>query len=292
MPKHFDGFNEPEHWLTFDEIERVVQAFTSLGVKRIRVTGGEPLARRHLPDLAKRLHNNTAVEDLSLSTNAVQLGRHAQALYDAGISRINVSLDSLKADRYADITGGGKLGKVLDSLNKARETGFQPIKINMVAMRGVNDDELTDMVRFCVENKFALRFIETMPIGDTGRDATETYLNLQDARRDIEKEFELVPAVMPGGGPARYFRIENSESMAPIFRLERQASHRKRTSCCLVFCLYDLYIPESLVRSCGTIVRHKMDILDVYWPRIVFYMPSLLLNYSKYALRTYCCTIR
>ncbi len=212
MPKHFDGFNEPEHWLTFEEIERVVQAFTSLGVKRIRITGGEPLARRHLPELAKRLHNNTAIEDLSLSTNAVQLGRHAQPLYDAGISRINVSLDSLRADRYADITGGGKLGKVLDSLHKARETGFRPIKINMVAMRGVNDDELTDMVRFCVENDFALRFIETMPVGDTGRDAAETYMNLQDARRDIEKEFELVPAVMPGGGPARYFRIENSDT--------------------------------------------------------------------------------
>ncbi len=212
MPKHFNGFQEPEHWLTFDEIERVINAFTSLGVKRIRITGGEPLARRHLPELAKRLHNNTAVEDLSLSTNAVQLARHAQSLYDAGISRINVSLDSLKPDRFAEITGGGKLGKVLDGLKKARETGFRPIKINMVAMRGVNDDEFTDMLLFCVENDFALRFIEIMPMGDTGRAATDTYVNLQDVRKDIEKEFELVPAVMPGGGPARYFRIKNSDA--------------------------------------------------------------------------------
>lgn len=212
MPKGFDGFNEPEDWLTFDEIERVIGAFTSLGVKRVRITGGEPLARRHLPELAKRLHNNTAVEDLSLSTNAVQLARHAQSLYDAGISRINVSLDSLKADRFAEITGGGKLGKVLDGLKKARESGFRPIKINMVAMRGVNDDEFADMLHFCIDNDFALRLIETMPIGDTGREATETYLNLQEVRRDIEREFELVPAVMPGGGPARYFRIKNSET--------------------------------------------------------------------------------
>lgn len=212
MPKGFDDFDEPEHWLTFGEIERVVGAFTSLGVKRIRITGGEPLTRRHLPQLVKRLHNNTAVEDLSLSTNAVQLARHAQSLYDAGISRINVSLDSLKADRFADITGGGKLGKVLNGLQKARETGFRPIKINMVAMRGVNDDELTDMVHFCVDNDFALRFIETMPIGDTGRNTTDTYLNLQEARKDIEREFELVPAVMSGGGPARYFRIKGSDT--------------------------------------------------------------------------------
>ncbi len=212
MPKHFNGFHEPEHWLTFDEIERVINAFTSLGVKRIRITGGEPLARRHLPILAKRLHNNTAVEDLSLSTNAVQLARHAQSLYDAGISRINVSLDSLKVDRFAEITGGGKLGKVLNGLKKARNTGFRPIKINMVAMRGVNDDEFADMLHFCIENDFALRFIEIMPMGDTGRAATDIYVNLQDVRRDIEKEFELVPAVMPGGGPARYFRIKNSDT--------------------------------------------------------------------------------
>lgn len=212
MPKGFDGYNEPEHWLSFDEIERVVSAFTSLGVKRIRITGGEPLSRRDLPQLAKRLHSNTAIEDLSLSTNAVQLARHAGSLYDAGISRINVSLDSLKADRYADITGGGKLDKVLNGLNKAREVGFRPIKINTVAMRGVNEDELVDMVHFCVANDFALRFIETMPIGDTGREATDTYLNLQDVRKRIENEFELVPAVMSGGGPARYFRIVGSET--------------------------------------------------------------------------------
>lgn len=234
MPKGFDGFNEPEDWLTFDEIERVISAFTALGVKRVRITGGEPLARRHLPDLVKRLHNNTAVEDLSLSTNAVQLARHAESLYDAGISRINVSLDSLKADRFAKITGGGKLEKVLKGLQKARETGFQPIKINMVAMRGINDDEFSDMLQFCIDNDFALRFIETMPIGDTGRDATETYLNLQDVRRDIEREFELVPAVMPGGGPARYFRIKNSSTrigfITPISQHFCETCNRVRLS--------------------------------------------------------------
>lgn len=234
MPKGFDGFNEPEDWLTFDEIERVISAFTALGVKRVRITGGEPLARRHLPDLVKQLHNNTAVEDLSLSTNAVQLARHAESLYDAGISRINVSLDSLKADRFSKITGGGKLEKVLKGLQKARETGFQPIKINMVAMRGINDDEFSDMLRFCIDNDFALRFIETMPIGDTGRDATETYLNLQDVRRDIERQFELVPAVMPGGGPARYFRIKNSNTrigfITPISQHFCETCNRVRLS--------------------------------------------------------------
>lgn len=212
MPKGFDDFGEPDHWLTFDEIERVIGAFTELGVKHIRITGGEPLARRHLPELARRLHNNTSIKDLSLSTNAVQLARHADSLFKAGISRINVSLDSLKADRYADITGGGKLDKVLHGLNKARDAGFRPIKINTVAMRGVNDDELVEMVHFCVANNFTLRFIETMPIGDTGREATDTYLNLQDVRKQIENEFELVPAVMSGGGPARYFRIAGSDT--------------------------------------------------------------------------------
>jgi cyclic pyranopterin phosphate synthase len=212
LPKHFDGFSEPDHWLTFDEIERVVTAFTGLGVRRVRLTGGEPLARRHLPHLARRLGAIPELDDLSLSTNAVQLARHAQALFDAGVKRINVSLDSLKEGRYAEITGGGKLSRVLQGLQTAKKTGFHPIKINTVAMHGVNDDELEDLVHYCVDNGFALRFIETMPMGDTGRAASDTYLDLQAAREKLQKKFELVPAAMPGGGPARYYQVKGSDT--------------------------------------------------------------------------------
>ncbi len=207
LPENYRDFSEPEHWLTFDEIERVMRAFTELGVRRVRLTGGEPLTRHQLPELAARLRALPHLDDLSLSTNAVQLKKHAQALFQAGVQRINVSLDSLRPERFHAITRGGKLNKVLDGLAAARQAGLRPIKINMVVMKSVNDDEIEDMVHFCAAHDFTLRLIETMPMGDTGRSATDHYLNLEEVRRRLETKFELVPAVMPGGGPARYVGV-------------------------------------------------------------------------------------
>jgi cyclic pyranopterin phosphate synthase len=210
IPKGFRGFEVPGHWLTFDEIERVIGAFGRIGVTRIRLTGGEPLVRKNLPALAARLAALPGIQDLSLSTNATRLARHAEALRKAGISRINVSLDSLHTKRFADITGGGKLDKVLAGLMAGKASGFNPVKINMVVMAGVNDDEVEDMVEFCIEHDFTLRFIETMPVGDTGRAASRHYVDLQDIRRRLQKRFELLPGVMPGGGPARYLQVAGS----------------------------------------------------------------------------------
>jgi len=206
MPRGFRGFEVPEQWLTFDEIERVIGAFGRLGVSRIRLTGGEPLVRKNLPALAARLAALPGIEDLSLSTNATRLARQAEALRQAGIARINVSLDSLRAARFAEITGG-KLDKVLAGLMAGKASGFSPVKINMVVMAGVNDDEVEDMVEFCIEHDFTLRFIETMPMGDTGRAASRRYVDLQEVRRQLERRFDLLPGVMPGGGPARYVQV-------------------------------------------------------------------------------------
>lgn len=206
MPKGFSEFQEPEHWLSFEEIERVIGAFGRLGVKRIRLTGGEPLVRKNLPQLAVRLAALPGIEDLSLSTNATRLAKQATALRTAGVSRINVSLDTLRSDRFKAITQG-KLDKVMAGLMAARTAGFSPIKINMVVMAGVNDDEVEDMVRFCLEHDFTLRFIETMPVGDTGRAASSHYVDLQTVRKQLQETFELIPGVMPGGGPARYVQV-------------------------------------------------------------------------------------
>jgi cyclic pyranopterin phosphate synthase len=211
IPKGFKDFGEPEHWLDFDEIERVIRAFAALGVQRIRITGGEPLVRKNVSQLAGRLSIIPGIEDLSLSTNAVQLARHARSLKQARVSRLNVSLDSLRAERFADITSGGKLQKVLDGLMAAKREQFNPVKINMVVMKGVNDDEIEEMVAFCIEHNFTLRFIETMPMGDTGRQATDHYLDLQQVRQRLAERYELLPAVMSGGGPARYVRIANTD---------------------------------------------------------------------------------
>ncbi len=209
LPKGFRDFEEPEHWLRFDEIERVVSAFASLGVNQVRLTGGEPLVRKNLPQLAKKLVALSGVNDLSLSTNATLLAGHAVALAQAGVSRINVSLDSLHADRFKEITGG-QLDPVLDGLMQAKAAGFSPIKINMLALKGFNEDEFESMVEFCLQHDFTLRFIETMPVGTPGRNASQHYLDLDIVKQRLSKRFELIPGVMPGGGPARYMQVKGT----------------------------------------------------------------------------------
>ena len=210
LPKGFNDFQEPSEWLSFDEIERIIRAFGALGTRRIRITGGEPLVRKNLAELAGRLSNLPGIEDLSLSTNATRLAKQATGLAEAGISRINVSLDTLKSDRFKTLTGG-KLSKVMDGLMTAKTVDFQPIKINTVALKGINDDEFEDMVEFCIEHDFTLRFIETMPMGSTGLEATDHYLNLQTVKARLAKRFELIPGVMPGGGPARYVQVAGTD---------------------------------------------------------------------------------
>ena len=210
IPKGFKGFEEPDHWLTFDEIERVIGIFGKLGVKRIRLTGGEPLVRKDMPILSARLAALPGIEDLSLSTNATRLDKHAAELKAAGVSRINVSLDTLRPERFRDITQG-KLDKVMAGLMAAKQAGLNPIKINMVVMAGVNDDEVEDMVEFCLEHGFTLRFIETMPMGDTGRLASTHYVDLQTVKQRLAERFELLPGVMPGGGPARYVQVAGTD---------------------------------------------------------------------------------
>ncbi len=211
MPKGFKDFEVPQDWLSFTEVERVIATFGSLGVSRVRITGGEPLVRKNLPELAARLSKLPGIDDLSLSTNAIQLARHANALKTANVSRLNVSLDSLDPENFKTITNGGKLEKTLAGLQAAKQQGFTPIKINMVVMKGINDHEVENMVEFCIEHDFTLRFIETMPVGESGLSASSQYVDLQDIKQQLAKKYKLLPGVMPGGGPARYVRVANTE---------------------------------------------------------------------------------
>ena len=204
IPKGFKGFEEPSHWLTFDEIERVIGTFARLGTRRVRLTGGEPLLRRGVTELAARLSALPGLDDLSLSTNATQLARHAQALKAAGVSRLNVSLDSLRRDCMTEVTGRDSLPQILDGLMAAKAAGLAPIKINMVAMQGVNEHDIEAMVGFCIEHGFILRLIEAMPMGDTGRNAQ--YLDVQPVLARLRDTVGLTPQTATlGGGPARYW---------------------------------------------------------------------------------------
>jgi cyclic pyranopterin phosphate synthase len=204
MPKDFRGYEDPPDWLSFSEIERVVAAFARMGTSRVRLTGGEPLTRRNMPQLASRLSSLPGVRDLSLSTNGTRLARYAEALKASGISRVNVSLDTLDRDCMANITGRDCLPTVLEGLQAAKAAGLAPVKINMVAMRGVNDAEIDAMAAFCIEQQFMLRLIEVMPMGETGQGAS--YLSLAPVQARLAQKFNLKPQALElGGGPARYW---------------------------------------------------------------------------------------
>jgi len=149
IPKGFRLFEEPAHWLDFDELERLVGVFSRLGVRRIRLTGGEPLLRRNLPELVRRIDALPGIEDISLSTNGTQLSKMAAELRTAGVTRLNVSLDTLDQDSFARLNGRAALSVVLAGLDSARNAGFEPIKLNMVVMAG-NAHEVDAMVAFCL----------------------------------------------------------------------------------------------------------------------------------------------
>jgi cyclic pyranopterin phosphate synthase len=201
IPEGFKGFEVPAHWLTFDEIERLLGLFAGLGLKRVRFTGGEPLLRRGVVELCERVARLPGIEDLSLSTNATRLATMAADLKRAGVSRLNVSLDSLRPERVEKINGRPVLDRILAGLEAGRAAGFSPIKVNMVAMRE-NADEIDDIVAWCMERGFVLRLIEVMPMGDTARQMG--YLDLQPVKARLRDRFGLVDTVMRGGGPARY----------------------------------------------------------------------------------------
>jgi cyclic pyranopterin phosphate synthase len=201
IPEGFKGFEEPEQWLTFDEIERLLGLFASLGMKRVRLTGGEPLLRRNVVGLVERIAGLPGIEDISLSTNATQLAGMAHDLKRAGVSRLNVSLDSLRPETVDKINGRLALDKILAGLEGARAAGFAPIKVNMVVMRE-NAEEVDDIVAYCMQRGFVLRLIELMPMGDTARKMG--YIDLQPIKARLQQRFGLIDTVMSGGGPARY----------------------------------------------------------------------------------------
>jgi len=210
MPKSFSKYENPTDWLSPEELGRVVKAFSRLGIRRVRLTGGEPLLRRDIKDIVHRISSISTIDDVSLSTNGMRLAPLAKQLHQAGVARLNVSLDSLRADRFKAITGGGHLERVLQGLRSAQIAGYAPIKINMVVLRDINHDEVSDMVSFCLENNFTLRFIEAMPMGSAGRSAVPHYVDLAEVEAELGKCYDLEPAFMDGGGPARYVKVSGT----------------------------------------------------------------------------------
>lgn len=178
--------------LTFEEIDRAAKIFVSLGIEKIRLTGGEPLIRRDVPELVAKLSRlKPVLKDIALTTNGFDLPRHAAALKDAGLDRVTISLDSLDAANFADITGVDALGKVLDAISATKTFGFEPVKINAVIVRGRNDHEIADLARFARKLAVNMRFIEYMPL-DSGHDWDRTeVVSGKEIREVIDREFPL-----------------------------------------------------------------------------------------------------
>ena len=192
--------------LSLEELDRLCSAFVRKGVKKLRLTGGEPLVRRNIMSLIRSLgrHLDTGdLEELTLTSNGSQLARFADELVDAGVRRVNVSLDTLDPDRFEAITRWGKLDKVLDGIQAAKKAGLD-IKINTVALKNFNEDEIDRMIEFCGENAFDMTLIETMPLGEIDQDRTDQYLPLSQLRERLERNWTLTDIPFKTGGPARY----------------------------------------------------------------------------------------
>ncbi len=196
--------------LSYEEIVRVVRVAATVGVRKVRVTGGEPLARKNVTYLIASLRNITGIEDMSLTTNGVLLEKYAKELADAGLNRVNVSLDSLRPDRYREITRGGEISRVMKGIETAEKAGLIPLKINMVPIRGLNDDEIEEFARLTLNTPYQVRFIEFMPIGDGDLWSNERYISTDEIRTRVEKMGSLSPVRLRRHGPARYYRLEKA----------------------------------------------------------------------------------
>lgn len=196
--------------LAYEEIIRIVRIASSLGVKKVRITGGEPLARKNITYLISSLHALDGIEDISLTTNGLLLEKYADEIAGAGLRRVNVSLDSLKPERYREITRGGDINNVLRGIERAENAGLTPVKINMVAIRGFNNDEIEAFAKLTLKKSYQVRFIEFMPIGAREIWSPEKYIPINEIKSIVEKVGALTPVKIRKSGPARYFRFEGA----------------------------------------------------------------------------------
>jgi cyclic pyranopterin phosphate synthase len=230
-------FLPKQNLLTLEELDRLATAFIEKGVKKIRITGGEPLVRRNILSLFEGLGRHLrsgALEELTLTTNGSQLARYASQLKDAGVRRINVSLDTLDAEKFKAITRWGEFAKVMGGIRAAQAVGLS-IKLNAVALKGFNEAEIPEMIRFAHGEGMDLTLIETMPLGDIDGDRTDQYLPLSLVRARLSEEFTLEDLAFRTGGPARYVRVAETGGklgfITPLTHNFCESCNRVRVTC-------------------------------------------------------------
>lgn len=208
-------FMPREQLLTLEEIAFLVKAFCELGVEKVRITGGEPLVRRNVDWLIEQigaLKHTTSLKELNLTTNGSQLPKYAEKLAAAGMDRINISLDSLNAERFRELTRTGELTQVLDGIDAAKQAGFKRIKLNAVIMKGRNDDEIVDLAQFAIDNDLDISYIEEMPLGQVTHSRNESYCSSDEVLATLQKHFDLQSSIANTGGPSRYYQVAGRNS--------------------------------------------------------------------------------
>lgn len=202
-----------EDVLSYEEIVSITRIAVKEGITKIRITGGEPLVRKGVVDLIDWLSQIEGIEDLSMTTNGILLSEFARPLYEAGLKRVNVSMDSLKPELFRRITRGGELSRVWQGIEKASESGLSPIKINVVAIKGVNEEEILDFAQLTMEHNYQIRFIEFMPVGPNNGWHQDKYLSCLNIRKIMEKKYKLEPLVKKknSNGPADLYRLEDAK---------------------------------------------------------------------------------
>lgn len=198
--------------LSLEELDRLCNTFIDLGVKKIRITGGEPLVRKNIMQLFNNLGKKLGkeLEELTLTTNGSQLDRYAKDLFNSGVRRINISLDSLDKNKFKMITRNGDFNKVIKGIMTAKKVGLK-IKINTVALKGINDDEILRLVNWCGENKFSLTFIEVMPMGEVGEKRIDQYMELTEVKNLIQKKYSITKDPLRTAGPATYMHCHETD---------------------------------------------------------------------------------
>tara|TARA_X000000368_G_scaffold418965_1_gene421118 strand:- start:706 stop:1743 length:1038 start_codon:yes stop_codon:yes gene_type:complete len=224
--------------LSLEELDRLCSIFVDLGVRKLRLTGGEPLVRRNIMWLVERLSRHltsNALDELTLTTNGTQLAKYAGPLVDCGVERVNISIDTLQAEKFRQITRWGKLEQVMQGIDAADRAGLR-IKINAVALRGTNDDEFHDMVLWCGDRGFDLTFIEVMPMGEIGAgERLDQYMPLSMVRAKLREQWTLTDLPDQTGGPARYMRVEETGGrlgfITPMTHNFCESCNRVRLTC-------------------------------------------------------------
>ncbi|NOQ81775.1 MAG: GTP 3',8-cyclase MoaA [Methylophaga sp.] len=267
-------FMPREKLLTLEEIVFLLRAFCELGVEKVRITGGEPLVRRNVDWLFNelgQLKKSTSLKELTLTTNGSQLPKYAESMVAAGVDRINISLDSLQAKRFKELTRTGELSTVLAGIDAAKQAGFKRIKLNAVIMKGRNDDESIDLARFAIEHDLDITYIEEMPLGQVSHNRHESFCSSDEVLAKLQTAFDLNVSASNTGGPSRYYQIAGTTSkvgfISPHSHNFCESCNRVRmtTEGRLLLCLgqeHSVDLRDIIRRYPGDIERLKQAIIE------------------------------